>query len=533
MAIWDHVSKIRGEYYYSIAGDIKARTCAELDILHTLAAIQNKPDWWTKVSNTEITNHWRNEVVTSLEEIQEMEDRQPDLDNYNQQLFNYALAEAQWKARQIIQKGQQQSSVPAAVDGVFCRQSVNGGLLRTLNQHIATLRSRPAIGSDREDRHPGTPQMVDLIHPSLYCYEQGTTLVLEGVGSEAVCQPDNWDKFLGAGTVKEEKRLTLHVHSDAISNAGLQWLPAEFHVNMEGTECKIASYINSLHPVEDASMYSSISELFLEALPLLEDTLTQSLEDKSNPKPLRVEVPNEMDWWEKPSEEGFRPRREDEEEYVYQDECWEWQMENRKFLFPTLGNFEPPEPPTENNHISLHDRPLQVIAKIASLELEPGESYSGGTWHLEGALDERIVATACCYLESTNVSGGDLAFRVAVEEPDYEQDDDKGVKLMYGLNCDQPLVQVIGTCSTPAGRILAWPNTLQHCVGPVDLVDPEQSGKRTICCFFLVDPTLRIRSTATVPPQQMAWYSDKVKPTLGDVGLIEDGSLKKLCHTCP
>jgi hypothetical protein len=91
--------------------------------------------------------------------------------------------------------------------------------------------------------------------------------------------------------------------------------------------------------------------------------------------------------------------------------------------------------------------------------------------------------------------------------PPYEQYDDEGVFLAYGLK--DALIQNLGACSTPAGRILAWPNTLQHRVGPVQLIDETKPGKRTILCFFLVDPTLRIRSTATVPPQQQAWISHK------------------------
>ena len=39
----------------------------------------------------------------------------------------------------------------------------------------------------------------------------------------------------------------------------------------------------------------------------------------------------------------------------------------------------------------------------------------------------------------------------------------------------------------------------------VKLADKTKPGHRTLCCFHLVDPTLRIRSTATVPPQQEAW----------------------------
>ena len=142
---------------------------------------------------------------------------------------------------------------------------------------------------------------------------------------------------------------------------------------------------------------------------------------------------------------------------------------------------------------------------------EDRSSYKGDVWHVEGTVAERIVATACCYLESTNVQGGELAFRTSVHEPDYEQGDDTGVQLMYNLVNEGPLLQPLGLpCVTKEGRILAWPNTKQHCVQPVSLVDPTKPGKRTILCFFLVDPTLRIRSTATVPPQQLAWVQEGV-----------------------
>ena len=97
---------------------------------------------------------------------------------------------------------------------------------------------------------------------------------------------------------------------------------------------------------------------------------------------------------------------------------------------------------------------------------------------------------------------------------------------MYGLKEDKPLVQPLGSCVTRKGRVLAWPNTHQHKVGPVSLVDPTRPGKRTILCFFLVDPTLRVRSTATVPPQQLAWVQEAVHPVLATK--LDDDSLQEM-----
>lgn len=78
-------------------------------------------------------------------------------------------------------------------------------------------------------------------------------------------------------------------------------------------------------------------------------------------------------------------------------------------------------------------------------------------------------------------------------------------------------MQPRGSCTPKKGRTLAWANVWQHRVDAVKLEDDKKPGKRTIVCFFLVDPTLRIRSTATVPPQQKAWlHSEAQQKVLKD-----------------
>nr|WP_103760090.1 DUF4246 family protein [Streptomyces sp. SM10] len=84
----------------------------------------------------------------------------------------------------------------------------------------------------------------------------------------------------------------------------------------------------------------------------------------------------------------------------------------------------------------------------------------------------------------------------------YEQNDDNGVREVYGLEDEDALNQTLGSASTPAGRCLAFPNILQHRVGPIRLTDATRPGHRKILAFFLVDPSERIASTSDVPPQQ-------------------------------
>ena len=80
-----------------------------------------------------------------------------------------------------------------------------------------------------------------------------------------------------------------------------------------------------------------------------------------------------------------------------------------------------------------------------------------------------------------------------------------GVAQIFGLGDGEALCQSRGLCTTPEGRCLAWPNTLQHQVQPFELQDPSKPGHRKILCFFLVDPNKRVPSTLSCPPQQADW----------------------------
>jgi len=64
--------------------------------------------------------------------------------------------------------------------------------------------------------------------------------------------------------------------------------------------------------------------------------------------------------------------------------------------------------------------------------------------------------------------------------------------------------------STRQGRLLAFPNVLQHRVSSFRLQDPSKSGHRKILALFLVDPHISIISTANVPPQQKDWWSEEL-----------------------
>lgn len=451
-------------------------------------------------------------------------------DEFRIRQFNYALQECQWLAKQYNGPCR-----PASVEGVFAMDdAIPEGLWKSLLSAIATVRNRPAIGSNGIDRHPGTINVIDLVHPSLYCYCQGTTPVLTGIGAE--CTHSDFPTLLLARSnnllsVEKPRVMGPTLFPSMYSRHGLQWLPSEFRVTTDSSStsngkehCEIHSYINCLHPVLDCALYSLIGELFLTVVPALENVLAElqpwtNIEDihgLGTPTPAKVIRNPRLSvgryWWKLPGENEVDGKEESNMDGW--DGTDEW-YELRVVRQPEIPDFAPPSYNVNDAvDVSLKDRPLQVIVKLATLELQPGDVYEG-VWHVEGTLDERIVATACCYLESENIQGGNLDFRAAVlHPPDYEQDDRIGVLRMYGLEDGGLCVQDFGRCVTRQGRILAWPNTLQHKVSNITLIDPTMPGKRTIVCFFLVDPTCRVRSTATVPPQQLAWYRDEIDASL-------------------
>ncbi|KAH8887891.1 hypothetical protein GQ53DRAFT_808840 [Thozetella sp. PMI_491] len=159
---------------------------------------------------------------------------------------------------------------------------------------------------------------------------------------------------------------------------------------------------------------------------------------------------------------------------------------------------------------------LQIIPKLASIELTPEKpKYEGGSWHLEGMLNEHIVATAIYYFDVENVTDASLSFRqkAYLDEMElvYEQGEHDPLSIIFGTErmTDEPAVQVLGNVKTPGGRLLAFPNTLQHRVSPFKLVDPSKPGHRRFLVLWLVDPQYRICSTRNVPPQRHDWWAEK------------------------
>lgn len=58
---------------------------------------------------------------------------------------------------------------------------------------------------------------------------------------------------------------------------------------------------------------------------------------------------------------------------------------------------------------------------------------------------------------------------------------------------------------------MVFPNVLQHRVESFRLANTSKPGHREILALFLVDPYLRVPSTANVPPPQKDWWAEELR----------------------
>ena len=92
----------------------------------------------------------------------------------------------------------------------------------------------------------------------------------------------------------------------------------------------------------------------------------------------------------------------------------------------------------------------------------------------------------------------------------YSTYDLKFLEVVIGCKQDGPCLQVVGDVVCKEGCLLTFPNIPQHRVSPLSLADPAKPGHRKILALFLVDPSIRVISTANIPPQRHDWWTGEL-----------------------
>ncbi|KZW01845.1 hypothetical protein EXIGLDRAFT_28354 [Exidia glandulosa HHB12029] len=288
--------------------------------------------------------------------------------------------------------------------------------------------------------------------------------------------------------------------SARVTSPKFAWLPTPFRISPSG-EVAAISYINNIWP-EQTALFSVIERILGRFVPMFERVLTDLLPENAESLAPRITAQyttiGGYDLQEPDKEVG-------EDHYAYEDRLDEWV--GARLIHPDPEEYHPARS-ERKIHFTLRDREIQVIVKLANIHLTPeNPSYPGGSWHVEGMRNERIVASGIYYYDEDNITESKLAFRTAVDEPNYTPGDFVATNIVWGLKADSELVQQLGAVETKAGRCIAFPNIYQHCVSPFELIDKTRPGHRKILALFLVDPNFNIISTRDVGPQQPGWYA--------------------------
>jgi len=228
-----------------------------------------------------------------------------------------------------------------------------------------------------------------------------------------------------------------------------QWLPAEVEVDIEG-KARFTSPINNLDRAEYPGLVNSLETLFTALLP------------------------------------GFAKVWEYAQYISFVEESEDWED----------TGYGPVSSP-----MSFHETGLQTVVKIADYVFAPGASFSG-VWHYEGMAHEHIVMTGLFYPYSDGLlTGGGLEFK-------RQFTDAEAGKMLYNMPQCRPfwlndLIATgfvpLGCTTTETGKCMVFPNCHAHRVMEI-VNETEETLRRRLVVFFVIDPNHRITSSKDVNP---------------------------------
>ncbi|KAB2580842.1 hypothetical protein BFW01_g6895 [Lasiodiplodia theobromae] len=503
-------------------------TLRETSMLAVMNLLTDKDEWRRKVFDESIVEHWRKDAVTT------------EGQGFSDEMFDFCIAELRDKAKEHESTGMvvlfDQEAAAVKSDSIVPSE------LKEELQAVAKLLED--VPEKDKDWHPNSDnQVLDLVHPSLFPLMYGRSRIIPEEREDCTlddCFTNHSNEIIPTPSDDEayENIGSSNVGgSPPLWSKKYQWLPSE--VRFDGdADVKITSYINNLHPVLHRNIYPVLEKLIAKAIPAwsLALGIVKARRYKWREDNLRIPCPHgatyEEVWPEKqkkparpaagdtPSEQDLGSQDSDDEDYEdsEEDDYVAWREAHRKLVLPQPRAYRPTPSPDYDLRREFAAQGLQVIVKLANIHLTPSNpSYAGGSWHVEGCLNERICATALYYYDEQNITTSRLAFRQRISTDSLYfnktagQDDYGGIEYLYGIESDGPAIQSVGKVETREGRLLAFPNVWQHCVEPFELRDKTMPGHRKIVALFLVDPYQRVISTANVPPQQKEWWGREVR----------------------
>lgn len=313
-----------------------AKCLVELNMLKMSQEIRAKPEWYEKVLQSEIVANWKVEA---------------EAQGLSPEAADYVIDEVKHYA--TLRDG---CLEPGPVDGTWKADGlISDEIAGRLKKLVAAgLENVPA---DKKDYHPESDELVvDLVHPSLFCFVEDLSILVNDDTIGEAYKPKE---------VSAPKKVRTHNYSDVVAPSGkYRWMPAEVSFK-ENDSISFDSYINNLHPKQHESLYGVIGEILEKFIPLFNRSLTDVVHWKGP----RIDLSS---WsWYGDQEFDYDNHPDDcDEEY----ERWE---KNRTIEPVPIPKFVTPTEPSSS--VDLKGEKLQVIVKLANIELTPEKPTYGGS----------------------------------------------------------------------------------------------------------------------------------------------------------
>jgi hypothetical protein len=223
--------------------------------------------------------------------------------------------------------------------------------------------------------------VLDLVHPSMYPIVYKRTPVRNKDTTKAMA--------MEGPTAEEISPLTFALYPSNIQkfiSKRFQWLPSDFAVSETGKVSLSSPYINNVHPVHHADLYTVIPEVLERAIPMFERVLSGLRQPLL---PMRIKTAKVGD---------FPPTMFDGAPCLWDDyppwpeigyanfpdfNATEWYWTQNPRIpegRPYNGELE-----SVQKTVWLNGQTVQCIVKLANIILTPeNPEYPGGQWHVEG-----------------------------------------------------------------------------------------------------------------------------------------------------
>ncbi|KAF2683338.1 hypothetical protein K458DRAFT_45137 [Lentithecium fluviatile CBS 122367] len=423
-------------------------------------------------------------------------------------MFTYCIQEIRAKAT-LYEK----FSIIPVFDASECILKSDSAIPHELKEELRSAVSRlEDVPENHKDWHPGSDgKVLDLVFPSLFPLVYGRSRILPS----SIVDLESCLQNIGQGQIIPVPPDGGYAEYKSFFSICFQWLPC--NVSFPDSSAQTDSYINNLHPRDHRGLYHVIEKIIDRAVPFW--NIVCEIHYMGRIKMYsRIALPMADYTNETLGEDEMRKIKEDEE-----NETTRIIDKGTPFVFDKL-HLKSEDIEDKFAFLGGGERKVQVIVKLANIMLTPDKpNYDGGSWHIEGQLNEHIVSTAIYYYDNHNITDSRLQFQTKVDDEGLTMDgsyrhedvDRHSLSEVFGLDMDTEFVMELGSILTREDRFIVFPNGFQHCVSPFKLADPTKPGHRKILAMFLVAPKDPVISTANVPPQRKDWWQREVGTNKG------------------